>query len=179
MNKRERDILHSLCDGDITFSEAADQLGITEKEIEEMLENYSWLPSPQRLAELNEAEMETLSYIREISQQGVSKVSNTQAEIQFKGFTIIQNTLYPSNFAPIGNVNMNYIESIPNELVLTTGEQNSYAPSEIVKLNTINLSSKDTEVCLIGTSQSINTHFQPKNTQTLKIEIFNNIQGLW
>ena len=68
MNKREREVLHSLCDGDITFLEASSQLGVTEEIIEEMLENYSWLPSPQRLAELNETEMETLSYIREICQ---------------------------------------------------------------------------------------------------------------
>ncbi len=33
MNKRERDILHSLCDGDITFSDAAIQLKVTEKKL--------------------------------------------------------------------------------------------------------------------------------------------------
>lgn len=66
MNKKERDVLHSLCDGDITFSDAANRLGITEKKIEELLEDYNWLPSPQRLAELHKTEMETLSYIREI-----------------------------------------------------------------------------------------------------------------
>jgi hypothetical protein len=66
MDKRERDVLHSLCNGDITFSEAAEKLGVTKEKIEELLEDYSWVPSPQRLAELHKSEMETLSHIREI-----------------------------------------------------------------------------------------------------------------
>jgi hypothetical protein len=69
VNKKERDVLRSLCDGDITFSEAADQLDVTEEKIEEILEEYEWLPSHQRLAELHETEMETLSYIRKICQK--------------------------------------------------------------------------------------------------------------
>jgi len=169
MNKRERDVLHSLCDGEITFSEAAERLETTEGKIEEMLEDYSWLPSPQRLAELNETEMETLSYIREISQPIRSKVSYIQAEIQFKDFIIIQNTLTPINFPPnvIVNFTMNYVKSVPNDLMLTNVEQITYTPSGTFKLDTIDLTSEDTEVCVIGTNQSMSTHFQFKNIQTL------------
>lgn len=83
MNKKERDVLHSLCEGDITFSEAASKLGITEIEIGEMLDDFNWLPSLEKLAELSETEIETLSYIREICQPISSKhtVSNTHTEI--------------------------------------------------------------------------------------------------
>ncbi len=73
MNKKEKDILHSLCNGDITFKEAADQLRVPEKKIGEMLDDYNWLPSPEKLAELHETEMETLSYIRRIMTRRKSK----------------------------------------------------------------------------------------------------------
>jgi hypothetical protein len=86
MNKREKEVLHSLCDGDISFSDAADILETTEEKIEEMLESYSWLPSPQRLAELNEIEMETLSYIQEISQPFKFRVSTDQVDIRFRSY---------------------------------------------------------------------------------------------
>lgn len=117
MNQKERDVLHSLCNGDIKFSEAADQLGITEKEIEEMLDDYSWLPSPERLAELNETEMETLTYIREISQPIKFSISHTQVnlifdQMRFRDFAIVQNILYPIEYTPMRpeNVEINRIE---------------------------------------------------------------------
>lgn len=164
MNKREREVLHSLCDGDITFLEASSQLGVTEEIIEEMLENYSWLPSPQRLAELNETEMETLSYIREICQP-IELRSNAHTEIQFNDAKILQNALYPIYFTPIsiGKVTMNYIESIPNKTELDVP---SYFSLEIFKPESINLSPEDTEGYPIGSSQSTCVHFQLKNTQT-------------
>ncbi|VVB85616.1 Uncharacterised protein [uncultured archaeon] len=122
MNKKERDVLHSLCDGDITFSEAAGQLGIPEKEIEEMLDDYSWLPSPERLAELNETEMETLSYIKEISQPIKLSISHTQVDLifdqmQFKDFAILPNALYP----------IEYTQMRPENVVINRTDDNVVA----------------------------------------------------
>lgn len=110
MNKREREVLHSLCDGDITFSDAAGRLETTEKTIEEMLETYSWLPSSKRLAELNETEMETLSYIQEISQPFKFRVSNSHVDLRFDqmkfiGSVTIPNILYDlMDYNPISPV---------------------------------------------------------------------------
>lgn len=171
MNKREREVLHSLCDGDITFLEASSQLGVTEEIIEEMLENYSWLPSPQRLAELNEAEMETLSYIREICQSNELRVSNAHTEIQFNDATILQNALHPTYFTPIsiGKVTTNYIENIPNKTELNVP---SYFSLETTfKPDSIYLSPEDTEGYPIGSSQSTCVHFQLINTQTTETNL--------
>lgn len=167
MNKKERDVLQYLCDGEITFSEAADKLGITEKEIEEMLDDYSWLPSPEKLAELNETEIETLLYIREISQQFRPKISIAHSEIQFNDAKVIRNAHYQTYFTPIstGNVIMNYTEGIPNKTILTVSEEVQCVSGEMFKSHTINLSSEDTEVCPLGINQSINTHFRFKSTQ--------------
>jgi len=96
MNKREREVLHSLCDGDITFSDAAGKLETTEEKIEEMLESYSWLPSSKRLAEFNETEMETLSYIQEISQPFKFRVSNSQVELRFDQMKFIGSVTIPN-----------------------------------------------------------------------------------
>lgn len=63
---------------------------------------------------------------------------------------------------------MNYIESVPNEYVLTGGEQITYIPSDIFIRDSINLSAESTIISQIGTSQSMNVHFQLKDTQTLK-----------
>jgi hypothetical protein len=51
----------------LTFSEASEKLGVSKEKIEEILENYTWIPLPERLAELVEIEMETILHIREIS----------------------------------------------------------------------------------------------------------------
>lgn len=106
MNKKERDVLHSLCNGDITFSDASSQLGVSKERIEEMLEDYSWIPSSERLAELCQIEMETISYIREISQPIKFRVSNTQVEFRFDqmhfvGFVRIPNIIYPAEYPPL------------------------------------------------------------------------------
>lgn len=152
MNKKERDVLHSLCEGDITFSEAASKLGITEIEIGEMLDDFNWLPSLEKLAELSETEMETLSYIREICQPISSRhtVSNARTEI-------------PIYFTPI----MNYIETVPNETELNIGVS-SYFSFEIFKPESINLSSENTKECFTSSSQSISMQFQLMNTQSTK-----------
>jgi DNA-directed RNA polymerase specialized sigma subunit len=79
MNKKERKVLYALCNGDISFSEAAELLGISEEKVEKMLENYTWTPSSKKMSEFHEIEMETLSYIEEIT-QAKSEVSHTQIE---------------------------------------------------------------------------------------------------
>lgn len=68
MNEKERKILYSLCNGDISFTEAAELLGISKEEVEKMLESYTWTPSSEKLSELHEIEMETFLYIKEITQ---------------------------------------------------------------------------------------------------------------
>lgn len=84
MNENEREVLDTLCNGDITFSEASEKLGVSKEKIEEMLEDYSWVPSSERLSKLVEMEMETLSYIKEISQPVRFRVLDTQSELRFE-----------------------------------------------------------------------------------------------
>ncbi len=167
MNKKERDVLHALCEGDITFSEAASKLGVTEMEIGEMLDDYNWLPSLGKLAELSETEKETLSYIREISQPPTSKVVYARFETQFNDVVTIQNTR-----SSMGN----YIEDTSNKIVPTNIESTFHVSGEIVRPDSIKLSSKEEIVNFIGTNQSINVHFQFKNTQTADTQLW---EGLW
>ncbi len=131
-----------------------------------MLEEYDWLPSPQRLAELHETEIETLSYIREICQPIRLKVSNAHTEIQFNDATIIQNTLYPIYFTPISikKVTMNYIENVPKETEPNVGTI-SYFSLDTFRSESMTLSSEDNEEYFISSSQSPCVHFQLKNTQ--------------
>lgn len=41
--KKDREVLNALCNGDITFSEASEKLGVSKEKIEEMLGDYSCL----------------------------------------------------------------------------------------------------------------------------------------
>lgn len=68
MNEKERKILNSLCNGDISFTEAAEFIGMSKEKVKKMLEGYTWTPSSEKLSELHEIEMETLLYIEEITQ---------------------------------------------------------------------------------------------------------------
>jgi len=106
MNNKEKEVLHSLCEGDITFSDAVSMLETTEEKIEEMLESYNWLPSSKRLAELNEIEMETLSYIQEISQPFKFRVSTDQVERRFDQMKFIGSVT-------VENINQDFMEYIP------------------------------------------------------------------
>jgi hypothetical protein len=67
LNKEERKVLKSLCDGDISFIEAAKALSKTETEIEKLLDDFDWLPSPERLVELSKYSQETSEHIRKIT----------------------------------------------------------------------------------------------------------------
>lgn len=75
MNEKERKVLYSLCNGDISFTEAAELLGMSKEKIKKMLENYTWTPSSEKMSELHETEMETLLYIKEITmvKNGISQ----------------------------------------------------------------------------------------------------------
>lgn len=93
MNEKERKVLNSLCNGDITFSEASEKLGVPKTKIEEMLEGYNWVPPSERLAELVEIEMETISYIKEISQPINIKVTQSKQTLnKTETFEISTNT---------------------------------------------------------------------------------------
>lgn len=61
--KKDR-VLYTLCNGDITFSEASEKLGVSKEKIEEMLDDYSWVPQSERLAELVEMEKKTIKHIQ-------------------------------------------------------------------------------------------------------------------
>ena len=63
MNIKEGDVLYSLCNGDISFTEAATLLEVSQEKVEELLSNYTWIPSPEKLSELHDVAMETLSQI--------------------------------------------------------------------------------------------------------------------
>lgn len=122
MNEKEREVLNSLCNGDMTFGEASDILGVPKEKIEEMLEDYSWVPSSGRLAELCEIEMETLTYIKEIFQPVIFRFSSAQVnfkfdQMQFMDFAIIPNTLYP----------IEYPKLCPENIILNQTEDNGVA----------------------------------------------------
>lgn len=90
MDDKEREVLNSLCNGDITFSEAALELEVSKEDIEDMMDNYMWMPSSDKIVEFCDIERETLSFIREISQPIIFKVSNVQSnllseQMQFTG----------------------------------------------------------------------------------------------
>jgi|GEM_PF-3031014 len=92
MNENEQKVLYALCNGDITFSEASEKLGVSKEKIEEMLENYSWVPPSERLAELVEIEMKTILHIREISRPIEFKISKTHEVLRYKQAEFIGST---------------------------------------------------------------------------------------
>lgn len=59
----ERSILTSLCEGKISFSDAANMLNVSKEIVEEMLESFKWMPSSTRITELCDSERQTLSDI--------------------------------------------------------------------------------------------------------------------
>jgi len=76
MDSDERSILVSLCEGKITFSEAAKILEVSKKRVEEMLESFNWIPSSARIAELRETEREVLSHIEKESEPIIRRSSS-------------------------------------------------------------------------------------------------------
>ena len=84
MDDKKREVLNSLCNGDITFSDAALELKVSKEDIEDMLDNYVWMPSSDKIVEFCDIERETLSFIREISQPIILKVSNLQSNLLYE-----------------------------------------------------------------------------------------------
>ena len=119
MDEKEREVLNSLCNGDITFSEAALLLEVSKAEIEDMLDHYKWIPSSDKIIEFCDIERETLSYIKEISQPIIFRLSHLGSkhlyeQMQFAG-TInskITNCELPMPSVPTQqeNVTLNHTE---------------------------------------------------------------------
>lgn len=63
MTEKERIVLHCLCNGDITFADAATLLDISEEKVEELLSSYTWTPSPEKLSDLRDIAMENFQEI--------------------------------------------------------------------------------------------------------------------
>lgn len=87
MNKKEKDVLNSLCNGDISFTEAVTLLEISEEKIEELLGKHVWTPSPEKLSELRDIAMENFRYIElEIQKEKLFKhvqIKNSKSTITF------------------------------------------------------------------------------------------------
>lgn len=84
MDDKERKVLNSLCNGDISFSEAALELEVSKEDIEDMMDNYMWMPSSDKIIEFCDLERETLSFIRENSQPITFKVSDLQSNLLYE-----------------------------------------------------------------------------------------------
>lgn len=63
LTEKERSVLHSLCNGDIKYNDAAKILETNEEKIVELLDRYTWIPSPEKMEELHDVAMETFNYI--------------------------------------------------------------------------------------------------------------------
>ena len=61
----ERSIVTSLYEGDMTFSEAAELLGVSKEKIKEMFESFNWIPSSAYMQEIYELQKESIAYIEE------------------------------------------------------------------------------------------------------------------
>ncbi len=84
MDDKERKVLNSLCNGDMSFSEAALELEVSKEDIEDMMDNYTWMPSSDKIIEFCDLERETLSFIRENSQPITFKVSDLQSNLLYE-----------------------------------------------------------------------------------------------
>jgi len=60
----QNEVLQHLCDGVITIEEAAGRLGVSEEQVEELLDGFAWMPPPGRMRELCEAGRRTLALMR-------------------------------------------------------------------------------------------------------------------
>jgi hypothetical protein len=62
-----KEILQKLSDGDFTFAEACNKLGISEKELEDLFEKFTPTVSIETMRRLCASEKETMAYIREMA----------------------------------------------------------------------------------------------------------------
>lgn len=61
------EVFRRLSVGDITFTEAAEELGISKNQVEILFEEYEWLPSPERIATLCEEEKNSIERLHQIA----------------------------------------------------------------------------------------------------------------
>lgn len=61
----ERMILNSLYEGEMTFSKAAEMLGVSKEKVKEMFGSFNWIPSSSYMQEIYEIEKEVLIHIEE------------------------------------------------------------------------------------------------------------------
>ena len=59
-----RIVINDLYEGCIGWSDAAEKLGMTDDELGHLLDEYHWMPSPKRIKELCDMEMESLQLLR-------------------------------------------------------------------------------------------------------------------
>lgn len=65
----EKQVLDMLFSGKIHFSEAIETLGVTKEQMDHMIDEHNYMPSPEVLEECNEQNMETLKYIHSLFNQ--------------------------------------------------------------------------------------------------------------
>lgn len=63
--KYERNILNSLYEGGMTFSQASEKLGVSKEKVKEMFESFDWIPSSDCMEEICEIKREVLVCIEE------------------------------------------------------------------------------------------------------------------
>lgn len=66
---QNEEILNKLCNGEISIEEASRVLGLTNNEIEKLLDNFTWIPSSEKLVEFCNQEKELISKFMEMSEQ--------------------------------------------------------------------------------------------------------------
>lgn len=83
--EKERSVLHSLCNGDIKYNDAAKILETNEERIVELLDRYTWIPSPEKMEELHDVAMETFREIEsQIYKEKIEHMINRFVLVKFK-----------------------------------------------------------------------------------------------
>jgi hypothetical protein len=65
----ERNTLNLLYEGEMTFSQAAELLGVSKEKIKEMFESFKWIPSSAYMQEIYEIEEEVMAHIESESKR--------------------------------------------------------------------------------------------------------------
>lgn len=109
-----KNVLNSVYAGDISFYEAMEKLDVSEKDLEDILELFDWMPSPSRIQELCNKEIETLSHIEVDPVPRICRVPSSlisYAQLILSGNTIKQ-TLNLSTFDFLFSNISNYQDNI-------------------------------------------------------------------
>lgn len=95
----ERSIITSLYEEDMTFSEAARLLGVSNGKIKEMFESFNWIPSSKYMQEIHEIQKESIAYIEEESKHAAHQPVNIPRSYKFLTFDF-------ANLNPISNMSI-------------------------------------------------------------------------